>query len=607
MKKLMIILTVTIVAGLCSCRKDLLNVQPTNLLTANQVFSTPAAITAYFASLYASLPVEDFNFAPANGSANSFETFPAHGSGYLANWTEESSNSMGGTSPNLGANTYDNIYAGIRNVNSFLQQIVTVQGLDSTTKLQYIAEAKFIRAYDYFALVKFYGGVPLLTVPQTKPTPLPRNTEVQVWNQIKSDLDSAIEFLPPTSDYGRANKYVAYTLEARAMLYAASIGYFGDPSVLQSTNGTNGVDMSSAKSYMQAAYNAADSVITSGMYSLFMQYPQDLVKNFEYLFYQCGPGQTNPEAIFCRGFNYNATNSTHSQDLMVLPYAIESPAGYGNRLQPSLNMVEEFENVDGSPHLLGGTGIPLTYYHFPTLASAFAKKDPRFAATVVATGTYFRLDTITSQIGVIYNGKEYLGSNYNQYFNPSTQSFSQAYTPGDVAGTGNSNYTDFPFWLKKWTDPVNPRANIAAWTSLTSYMDMRYGEVLLDYAESSFELGHPATEAQWALNQLRQRAGIPLLNAGDITRDTIRHEWRVEFAFENKTYWNYDRWRTLTTVFNQYQLYGCRVFYDLDTHDYVFQKYNDGGPRTYLPKQYYFDFPSQDFASDPLLTHNPGY
>lgn len=600
MKKTLCIL---VLAGLFACRKNLLDVQPTNMLTSNELFSSPAGVEAYFASLYADLPMEDFNFC--NGQ---FETFPANGTGYLANWTDEASNNLGTQAIGMYANTYDNIYAAIRDVNAFLQQIVAVPGIDAATLSQYVAEAKFIRAYDYFELVKIYGGVPLVTVPQTSPTPLARNKEVDVWNQVKSDLDSAALLLPATSDYGRANKYVALALEARAMLHAACIGKFGDPGVLNSTGGVNGVDAASAQTYMQAAFTAAQTIINSGAYSLYMQYPQDLAQNFEYLFYQCGPGQTNPEAIFCRGFDFAATASTHSQDLMVLPYAIESPAGYGSRDQPSLNFAELFENVDGSPHMLGGDGQVLKYYHFPTMAAAFAGKDPRFAGTVVATGTYFRLDTITSQRGVILNNTEYAGSNYAQYFNTSSHTFSQNQAAGTVPGSGNSDYNQYPFWLKKWTDPVTPRSQLSAWTSQTSWMDLRYGEVLLDYAEASFELGHPLTEAQGALNQLRARAGIlPIASPGYVTEDTIRHERLVETAFENKTYWDYVRWRTLTTHFNQLQLYACRVFWDIDTQDYVFEKIDDTKTITYTSKQYYFDLPAQDFASDALLTHNPGY
>ena len=607
MKRIIYIPLLVALTGLCACRKNLLDVQPTNLLTQDQLFSSPAGVEAYFASLYADLPMEDFNFC--NGT---FEAFPANGTGYLADWTDESAQNLGTAAPGLAGNTYDNIYSAIRDVNFFIQEVPQVPGLSAATVTSYIAEAQFIRAYDYFELVKFYGGVPLVTVPQTTPTALPRSTEVAVWNQIKSDLDSAAAELPPTSDYGRANKYVALALEARAMLHAASIGKFGDPSVLTATNGINGVDATSAQTYMQSAFTAAQTIINSGVYSLYMQYPQDLSQNFEYLFYQCGPGETNSEAIFCRGFDYAATASsggTHSQDLMVLPYAIESPSGYGSRLQPSLDMVEQFENVDGSPHLLGGDGALLQYYHFPTMAAAFAKKDPRFSGTVVATGTYFRLDTITSQRGVILNGQEIAGSTYAQYYDPSSGQFSQNQAAGALVGTGNSDYNEYPFWLKKWTDPVTPRASLNPWTSQTSWMDLRYGEVLLDFAETSFELGHQLTEAQGAINQIRARAGIlPIASAASVTEDTIRHERLVELAFENKTWWDYIRWRTLTTYFNQKQVYGCRVYWDMDTQDYVFYKINDiEGPVTYTTKQYYFDLPSQDFASDPLLTHNPGY
>lgn len=607
MTKTLYIALMVVAAGLCSCRRNLLDVQPTNLLTQDEVFSSAAGVNAYFASLYADLPIEDFNFC--NGT---FENFPGNGTGYLADWTDESAENLGTLYSGLNNYTYDEIYSSIRNVNSFLQQVVAVPSLDKATVTAYVAEAKFLRAYDYFELVRFYGGVPLLTAPQTKPIPLARNKEVEIWNQIKSDLDSAAASLPASSDYGRANKYVALALEARAMLHAASIGKFGDPSVLAATNGINGVDVTSAQTYMQSAFTAAQTVINSNKYSLYMQYPQDLAQNFQYLFYQCGPGQTNPEAIFCRGFDFAATSSTggtHSQDLMVLPYAIVSPKGYGYRLQPSLDMVEEFENVDGSPHALGGAGTPLQYYHFPTMAAAFAKKDPRFAGTVVATGTYFRLDTITSQRGVIKNGQEFAGGSYAQYFNPATNTFSQNQAAGSIVGTGNSDYTQNPFWLKKWTDPVTPRAALNPFTSLTSWMDLRLGEVLLDYAEASFELGHSPAEAQGALNQIRARAGIqPINSPGDVTQDTIRHERLVELAFENKTYWDYIRWRTLTKYFNQKTIYACRVYYDMDTQDYVFYKINDiGGPRTYTSKQYYFDLSPVDFATDSLLTHNPGY
>jgi hypothetical protein len=159
--------------------------------------------------------------------------------------------------------------------------------------------------------------------------------------------------------------------------------------------------------------------------------------------------------------------------------------------------------------------------------------------------------------------------------------------------------------LKKWTDPVTDITLIHDWTSRTSWLDMRLGEVLLIYAEASFELGRDPSEAMGAINQLRDRAGMPPLTA--IDRAAIRHERMVELAFENKTYWDYIRWRTLTVDFSLRQEYGLDIYYDIDTHDYVFYKMPVGGTKTYQPKQYYFQIPAAERSANPLLIDNPGY
>jgi hypothetical protein len=139
---------------------------------------------------------------------------------------------------------------------------------------------------------------------------------------------------------------------------------------------------------------------------------------------------------------------------------------------------------------------------------------------------------------------------------------------------------------------------------------LRYGEVLLDFAEASFELGKGTTEAMNAINQLHARAGLALLTTVD--RATIRHERFVELAYENKNFWDYIRWRTLTKDFVNRQQYGLQIYYDIDTQDWVLRKV-PGNTRNYQAKFYYADIPAQDLATDPLFAkqpnggHNPGY
>jgi len=607
MKNIKTLILIAVLAGSTSCRKNMLDVKPTNLLTQDALFSTSAGVDAAFAQLYADIPVEDYNFC--NGS---FGGFPGSGNQYSANWGDEAYDSSNYT---MDANVFDRLYQSLRNVNVVIQQLPAYASNYSTTQMAtWQGEARFIRAYIYFGLVKYYGGVPLLTTPQEKPTALPRAKEVEIWDQVKTDLDFAAANIPETYNiYGRATKWAALALEARAMLHAGSIGLFDDTGNLQQTGGINGVDATHAQTYMQAAYDAANAVITGNKFSLYNKYPSDLQKNFQYLFYDCKPGDVNTEAIFAKGFDINSTtgNQTHSQDLMALPVAIQSPAGYANRLRASMDLVEKFQNTDGS-------SVVFTVnqdYHFPTMSAAFANKEARFGGTIVAPGTVFRVyngtttpAVITGQRGVIYNNTTYVSSALNQYFDPSSKKFST--TVSQYPGSGNSAMDNIPFWDKKWIDPVTDYSLIKAWTSRTSWLDLRYGEVLLDFAEASFELGKGTTEAMNAINQLHARAGLALLTTVD--RATIRHERFVELAYENKNFWDYIRWRTLTKDFVNRQQYGLQIYYDIDTQDWVLRKV-PGNTRNYQAKFYYADIPAQDLATDPLFAkqpnggHNPGY
>jgi hypothetical protein len=643
MKQIKILLIMAILTGLCSCRKNLLDIPPTNLLSVSQAFSSTASVTAYFASMYRDLPMEDYGFV-----GGIFWTFPANGNTYTANWADEA-NSHNNSS--LVAGIYDDTYQAIRNTNQFIQLLPSQTQWDAATQAAWLAEARFIRAYEYFALVKFYGGVPIVLVPQATPVPLPRNKESEVYDQIKADLDYAALNLPQNGQinataklangyaygYGHADKNAALALEARVMIHAACIGKYGDPAVFTQTNGIVGLTPAQGTAYMQAAFDAAGKVITSGVYSLYKKYyagysalsttdptagaanQTAAQKNFQYLFYDVKQGDANTEAIFCRGYDYATTKRTHSNDLMVLPDFIKSAVGYGSSLEPSENFESAFENLSD-----GSTGFPwdsqplLTQFHYPTMTSPFLNKDPRLGGTVVLNGTQFRnsppnvtntttgqtVGGISGQRGVIVGGTIYNSSARNQYFDPTTHAFSTTVVNA-IIGSGNSDNGNNPGWLKKWTDPVTDIVLLRDYTSYTSWMDLRYGEVLLDYAEASFELGHAASESLGVVNQIRDRAGLPALTS--ISLAQIRHEEYVEYGFENKNYWNMVRWRTLTTVFNNANIYGLYVYWDIDTKDYVYQRNSTTTGINYVARQYYFDIPGKDLSSDPLLTHNPGY
>ncbi len=148
-------------------------------------------------------------------------------------------------------NVWKGYYQGIARANQALNGLQNAQ-FDATTKNALIGEARFLRAYFYFNLVRFFGGVPLLDhIPAASEANNPqfqtRATADAIYALIISDLDFAAANLPDkgATDVGRANKSAAQALEAKVYLYQ--------------------------KNY-QKAYDLSQAVISGGKYSLVKDY-----------------------------------------------------------------------------------------------------------------------------------------------------------------------------------------------------------------------------------------------------------------------------------------------------------------------------------------------
>lgn len=117
-------------------------------------------------------------------------------------------------------------YKGILQCNIAINKIPNVTFNDESLKNRYIAEAKFLRAFQYFDLVKNFGGVPLvmdLLMP-TEIDGVTRATASDTYAQIEKDLTEAIPNLPKRSEYsssdmGRVTKGAAQGLLAKVYLY----------------------------------------------------------------------------------------------------------------------------------------------------------------------------------------------------------------------------------------------------------------------------------------------------------------------------------------------------------------------------------------------------
>lgn len=388
-----------------SCSDKRLDIPPLNILTAGKVFQSESAITAYMASLYDALPIEDFNAYPVSQA--------------LSNNTDEAITSFGDERNGIGDGTWTQWwgYRQIRNVNDFMAKLPSSEAVNDDTKKTLLGEAYFIRAYCYFAMVKRYGGVPIIKAVQNftgknlAELQVKRDKEQDVYNFIASDLDSAALLLPEVNVKGRATRYAALALKSRAMLFAASSARYGELML----DGVIGIPSSEADHYWQKAYDAAKTIITSNKLSLYNKY-SDKVKNFSSLFLD---QDDNPEVIFARYFHY--PDKTHGYDCWYLPFGVRGPDGYSSRMCPTLESVEQFEYTDGSPGILrtaDASGNPIFYKNVTDL---FKDKDPRCLASVIVPFSTWENAVIDVQAGIYDQGVKWEAGDYSALYNIHTQ------------------------------------------------------------------------------------------------------------------------------------------------------------------------------------------
>ncbi|MFV8324090.1 RagB/SusD family nutrient uptake outer membrane protein [uncultured Flavobacterium sp.] len=121
-------------------------------------------------------------------------------------------------------------YEGINRCNQALSIIPQLDKANPALRARLLGEAKFLRAFMYFTLVKTYGGVPIIdhlpnpSSEEDRIMQLTRKSSAEVYAYIESDLNDAIAVLPNKSEYaasekGRASKGAAYALLAKINLY----------------------------------------------------------------------------------------------------------------------------------------------------------------------------------------------------------------------------------------------------------------------------------------------------------------------------------------------------------------------------------------------------
>ena len=612
-----------------SCqKKDWLDRNSPTLLPGDQTFKDPLLIVGLLANFYDRLPSDGSltNLVINNVTITSWQKATTYDD---AVW------SGGGNADQEIRNTFTSYASNnwtlwnfnlIRDINLALSDMETYGvTLTPTQKAQFNAEFRFLRAQNYFEMVKRMGGVPIITSVLTTDKgdyaslQLPRNKESEVYDFIASECDSIKARIGNGTSTTRANRYTVLALKCRAMLYAGSLAKYNNAlaSPITLPGGEVGIPASRANEYYQKSLDAAREIIANGGYSLYNTNPSPGENFYEAITKKQG----NKEVILAQDF-LQSKGRTNSFSYDNIARGIREDNLGSSSIAPTLNLVESFEYTDGSAGTLKlRTADDKDYVYYDNIGDVFANKDGRLAGTVMLPGSTFKGLPVNLQAGVkVWNA----ATNTYNTVESSVQGSNSLYTDGKLL-TGSSgpirsglDISNTGFNLKKFIDPV-PGSSNRGQQSDVWWIRYRLAEVYLNAAEAAFELGQLA-EALDDINKVRARAGQKT-NLSDLTMARIRNERRVELAFEDHRVWDLIRWRIAHVLWNGsasnpdanlYALYPYRVVRPGDAArdgKYVYDRIIASrfrAPRFFQITNYY-SFIGQDVLNaNPLIIRQPG-
>ncbi len=591
--KLLIVIMIALIMNAC---EDVLEKQPLDIITDATLWAEPVLIDDYLNQCYSEMRFyfempygQNINHLVENRAMDMLNISDEANQGWISTPKTHWITINGGHLEWWG-------YQTIRRLNIFLDQIENLEiDVAEGYKKQRAAEARFLRAFAYFNMVKRYGGVPLITRVQELNDPeeelyRKRDKEEDIYKFILDELDEIASDLPENYGDGRATKYAALALKCRASMYAASIAQWGSVQL----DGIIGIPADKAANYWQISYNTSKEIISSGKFSLY-DGGDNKAQNFRNLFLD----ENNSEVIFSERFD-GISGKGHIFDMMQVPKSYHVWGG-GQHTALYLEMVESFDNVDGTPGIIDRDKI--ANGHLWTVDELFGSKDPRFKATVYTHGSPW-VHTNGPFILDYHNGIEIPGG--------------EVLTVGSYKGVlcrSQASTAVTPFGVLKYLDEARAVIHERHYSS-TDYIVFRLGEILLNYAEAAIEL-NKNDEALWAVNEIRKRAGMP--EYASITREKVRKERKIELAFEGNRYWDLRRWRTAKEDLTK-SFHGLRIILDGASivegqYDVLTQKFKlviidnvSGIPSPYFDeKHYYLPIGLSRTTNNHNLIENPGY
>jgi hypothetical protein len=472
----------------------------------------------------------------------------------------------------------------IRNVNIFFKNYGRCEDSFDSYK-HYVGEAHFFRAWFYFDLLKSYGDLPwyseVLDLDSDDQLNRPRDPRTLVADSILADLDKAISYLDVRSTTGnsRISKEAALALKTRIALFEGTWQKYH----ANTPFGTAGADPAK---YFRQSVSAAEELIkgnyTVGLYS---QGKPD--SDYFTLFGLDNMSNVN-EVLLYKAFNAadGARNSTQS----TITYNT-------NQKGVTWDLVSSYLSKSGKPY--NYIQLAQTTKGNDFLTRIAADCDPRLKSTIWIPGD------LMAQVVNLFFTKPTINEGALQ-----------------LCPTG--------FQVKKTANPYSNSAG-QSWEipSETGYIILRYGEVLLNYAEAKYELDKTVAVEQ--LNLLRARVGMPAFSVNPQSSDPnrvdygynvtdelyeIRRERRVELALEGQRKDDYRRWAAHTLIKSKrpkgypFKQSEFPTFKPVLDENGLIDYYSTIMPVGYKFREnidYLTSIPQDELSLNPNLIQNPGW
>ena len=564
-------------------------------------------------------------------------------------------------------------YEGIRKASTFIDNVDRCPELTMDEKTDLKGQARFLRAYCYWALIRVYGPVPLIPTEgldvnlSYEELSLPREPFDNVVDFIDAELAETARSLPikrTVNNLGRPTRGAALGLRARVLLYAASPLFNGNIDFfdVKDCYGNQLVSQTYDETKWAKAAAAAKDVIelakASNLYELYViapkatvlpsqrppynelysdkNYPEgwadvDPLLSYKSIFDGTILGSKNPELIFTR----TREGTAHINDwaYQSTPKTLRG----NNRLAVTQKQVNAYAMNDGRSITEAASTNDYVTEGFTTQAYAaenpflpakvnlmYNNREPRFYASIAYNGSVLEASSASESD---YRDKQIF---YYRGLNDGKQGFKE-----ECPLTGIT--------LKKFYNSEDSRTEGGYLVDKTE-MTIRYGEILLIYAEAMIEQNLIDDSVLKAINMVRARAygvnvtatdSYPAVTTTNQTelRRALRIERRMEFAMENQRLQDLMRWKLAGKALNGYNyimlidptellnnivnknlwFWGMTPQIDEDGLADFAALFNagycsQGAKRIFPEREYLWPLPTHDVELCPnLLPNNPGY